>query len=359
MKLSLLPILFLAGTANAQPQLETGTLGAAPYRIEVPADWNGELVVYTHGYELTDGKPFPFEATYQKRIRDGFVSRGFAYLQSGYAKEGWAVKEGLEDTEALRRHFVAAHGEPKKTWITGHSMGGLIATVALERQPDVYAGGLALCPALAPAAEFFEENLFDLLAAFDFLAGRAAGIAPLTDSKWALASAEATAAALAKNPAAARILAGRFALRADDLPWLLAFYQPIWKELVERAGGIPVDNRNTLYAGFGDDPAMNRGVARVAGDPAAERYLQQYASPTGRLSDPLVVLHTTYDPIVPPVVASRYDQLATAEGNRDRVRYRFVEADGHCNFTSEETQKAFDLLRDWAASGKAPPAGEL
>lgn len=340
-------------------RVENGALGGAPFRIEVPPDWNGELVVYTHGYELADGKPFPFEARYQKLIRDGFLARGFAYLQSGYSKEGWAVKEGLADTEALRRHFVATHRQPIKTWIVGHSMGGLIATVALERQPEVYAGGLALCPVLAPAAEFFEENLFDLLAAFDFLAGRSAGLAALADPKAAQLDAEAVAAAFSKSPAAAPLLAARFAIHADDLPWVLAFYQPIWKELVERAGGIPVDNRNTLYAGFGDDPAFNRGIARVAGDAAAERYLEQNATPSGRLEDPLIVLHTTYDPIVPLAIPSRYDRLATAAGNKDRVRYRFVEADGHCNFTSEQTQKAFDLLRAWAASGQPPAAGEL
>ena len=360
-------LLLLAGAAAAQSpaekalenQVESGELAGAPYRIEIPGAWNGELVVYSHGYDLPDGKPFPIDARFQKALRDGFVGRGFAFVQSVYAAEGWAVKEGVEDTEILRRHFVARHGQPKKTWITGHSMGGLIAALSLERYPEAYAGGIAFCPVLAPAAEFFESSLFDLLAAFDFLAGRNAGLPPLADPASPPVTPEALAAALAKSPAAAAILAARFGLRAEDVVSIPAFYQGIWQNLVGRAGGVPVDNSNTVYAGFGDDAAFNRGVRRIAGDAAAELYLERYGTPTGRLQDPLLVIHTTYDPIVPPAVASRYDQLATLAGNKERVRYRFVVADGHCNFSSEDTQKAFELLREWQTSGQPPAPGEL
>lgn len=345
--------------AQAPPKVETGDLGGAPYRIEMPEPWNGELVVYAHGYDLADGKAFPFEARVQKAIRDGFVSRGFAYVQSGYSKEGWAVAEGLADTEALRRHFSTKYGAPKTTWITGHSMGGFITTLTLERHPEIYSGGLALCPVMGPSADFFESHFFDLFAAFDLLVGKKAGLPPLTDPKSPQLDPKASGAALAADPAAAQILASRFVIRASDLPNIFAFYQPIWQELVARAGGIPLDNRNTLYAGFGDDVAFNRGVARVAGDPAAEAYLKNFATPTGKLARPLLVVHTTYDPIVSPAVASSYDLSATLAGNKDLLRYRFVAADGHCTISSAETQKAFDLLREWVAGGKAPPAGEL
>lgn len=40
-----------ASVRDATPGVETGTLGDAPYRVEIPADWNGELVVLLHGYE--------------------------------------------------------------------------------------------------------------------------------------------------------------------------------------------------------------------------------------------------------------------------------------------------------------------
>src|SRR5215470_953137 len=36
----------------------TGSIGGAAYKIEVPANWNGTLVLYSHGY-VTPGSPNP------------------------------------------------------------------------------------------------------------------------------------------------------------------------------------------------------------------------------------------------------------------------------------------------------------
>ncbi|WP_296278663.1 hypothetical protein [Pseudoxanthomonas sp.] len=40
-----------ASTAVAPAVEDTGTLTDAPYRIDIPADWNGELIVLAHGFE--------------------------------------------------------------------------------------------------------------------------------------------------------------------------------------------------------------------------------------------------------------------------------------------------------------------
>ena len=62
-------------TAFAQTsKIETGEINGAPFRIEVPANWNKGLVMYCHGYEtvgaktnVADPKPNP--------IRDEFINR--------------------------------------------------------------------------------------------------------------------------------------------------------------------------------------------------------------------------------------------------------------------------------------------
>jgi len=36
----------------------TGTIGTAAYKIEIPANWNGTLVLYSHGYR-SPGSPNP------------------------------------------------------------------------------------------------------------------------------------------------------------------------------------------------------------------------------------------------------------------------------------------------------------
>ncbi len=102
---ALLLLCFSLTTFAQTSKIETGEINGAPFRIEVPVNWNKGLVMYCHGYEtvgsknnIADAKPNP--------MRDEFIKRGFAVAQSAYSTQGWAVKEGVEDTEALRKYFV-------------------------------------------------------------------------------------------------------------------------------------------------------------------------------------------------------------------------------------------------------------
>src|SRR5438552_7362977 len=133
--------------------VETGALDGANYRIEMPARWNHQLVIYAHGYRpvRTPRPATNWDEMQQPALRSEFLSRGFAIAQSDYRTDGWAVKEALEDLEAVRLHFIRQHGTPARTYIAGHSMGGLLTVVTLEHQPGVYAGGLALCGPYLPA----------------------------------------------------------------------------------------------------------------------------------------------------------------------------------------------------------------
>ncbi len=49
----------------------------------------------------------------------------------------------------------------------------------------------------------------------------------------------------------------------------------VLREFEQRAGGIPVDSRKTIYPAFGDDAAFNRQVKRYAGSPAALAYARR------------------------------------------------------------------------------------
>ncbi len=61
-----------------------GVQGGAGYRIEVPANWNGDLVLYAHGFrggglELTVSNP---------PIRRYLIEHGYAWAASSYATNG-------------------------------------------------------------------------------------------------------------------------------------------------------------------------------------------------------------------------------------------------------------------------------
>ena len=97
-----------------------------------------------------------------------FVKAGYALVQSGYSKGGWAVEQAVPETEALRQYFIKKYGAPKETYVTGHSMGGLLTMMSIEESPDSYDGGLALCGALADTAEMMQRYAFDGRVMFDY-----------------------------------------------------------------------------------------------------------------------------------------------------------------------------------------------
>lgn len=349
-----------AWAPSSETVVDTGTLGGAPYRIDIPAGWNGGLVMYAHGYEMV-GTPFEPTLRRHAEFREAFTSRGFAFAQSWYRANGWAVREGMEDTETLRRHFAARYGRPDSTFVTGTSMGGLITVGTVETHAAAYDGALPFCGILSPPLDFLRGRLFDVLVTFDYLYPGVLTTSPggLADREASVPPREAIAAAVRADPAGAEALGRRYAFRPQNVPGLVWFYAVILRELQQRAGGNPFDNRGSAYHGVGDDAAFNRGVRRYGADPGAVAWLRDRFSPTGRIADPVLAVHTTYDHVVEPEQMDRYRALAQGAGTADRFAAAYVVADGHCVFTSAQVGAAFDALRTWAATGVRPAEGEI
>jgi alpha-beta hydrolase superfamily lysophospholipase len=341
-------------TTALESKVESGEINGAAYRIDIPANWNKGLVMYAHGYNPVGAPAGDLNNPRSKALRDVFLSRGFAFAQSSYSAQGWAVKEGIEDTEALRRHFVMKYGKPTETYITGHSMGGHISIATIERYPEQYSGAMPMCGPLGPAIEFMNTGVFDMLVTFEALFPGTVG-SPYEPSP---ATPDKVRAAIVANPEKAAQYAQHFNRPVEQLPGVLAFFQVIAAELKQRAGGEPFDNTNRIYNGFGNDAAFNRTVKRYAANPAAREYLRQYFSPTGHTADPVLTIQTTADQLVLGRDVSAYEVLAARAGASDKFVARFVDATGHCNFTPGQTGGAFDALLAWVREGKRPAAGE-
>lgn len=341
--------------AKPENKVETGAINGAAFRIEIPAEWNKGLVMYCHGYALAGTNP---NLEGGKPLRDVFLSRGFAIAQSAYSVQGWAVKEGVEDTEALRRYFVAKYGQPKETIVLGHSMGGVITLATIEKYPEVYDGAMPMCGPLNVSLNGLQERVFDMLVTFDYLFPNVVGT--LTNlPKGSRLDQTKVKAALEAAPDKAASYAKRYSIAVSDVPGTLAFFYEINREMQARTGGNPFDNRNTIYDGFDDDVALNRGVKRYAADAKAREYLRQHYAPTGRIHDPVLTLHTTYDPLVPGRYISEYDSIARVVGTQDLFVTKFVVARGHCTFTPAQTGAAFEALLQWVRERRRPEAGEL
>jgi pimeloyl-ACP methyl ester carboxylesterase len=349
---------FAQETPQAEKKEETGQINGAAFRLDIPAEWNKVLVMYCHGYQIAGTQP-NLNDPRLNLLRGAFLSRGYAFAQSAYNTQGWAVKEAVEDTEALRRHFISKYGQPRETYVMGHSMGAVITLATIEKYPEVYDGAMPLCGPLNATLNGLQERVFEMLATFDYLFPETVG--PLANvPKGSRFDTRKAKAALDASPEKAAMFVKRYSIATvNELPNVLAFFYEINREIQQRAGGNPFDNRNTIYDGFDDDAALNRGVKRYAADPKAREYLRQYYTPTGRISDPVLTVHTTYDQLVPGRYISEYDSFAKLAGTQDLFVAKFVVARGHCNFTIPQTLSAFDELLNWARARKRPEAGEI
>src|SRR6202790_273814 len=123
-------ILFLvvAGSPRAQDGVTMipGSLpDGATYLIEVPANWNGTLFLYSHGY-VVPGSFNPAQDVGDPFTRFFMLSSGYALAGSSYATTGGAIHEALRDQIDVLEKFERVFGPPKRTIAWGHSLGGII-----------------------------------------------------------------------------------------------------------------------------------------------------------------------------------------------------------------------------------------
>jgi pimeloyl-ACP methyl ester carboxylesterase len=245
-------------------------------------------------------------------------------------------------------------------------MGGALTMETIEQNPKPYAGVLNLCGAVGPSYEEFQRR-FAWRAAFDFYFPRLMPPlvpAPVEYQETAALKAKIDAA-LKANPQAATDMRNLTGEHTDaDLTRLMSYITFFLMDMQHRAAGNPFDNRNYLYTGTNpassvSDTALNDGVKRYAADEAARRYLAEHYTPTGRLTRPMLAVHTIYDPLIPGTTLALYGHEVEAAGFGDNLVQQYVHRDGHCAFTPGQVGESFDELLDWIHNGSRPEPGLL
>jgi pimeloyl-ACP methyl ester carboxylesterase len=351
-----------AQTANR----DTGILNNAAYEIQVPANWNKKLVLYAHGYEQTTTPRNTLGPSGRYQI---YLDRGFAVARSTYSRVGWALPEGVDATEDLRKFFIKKYGKPDSTFVTGHSMGGGITVATIEKFPKVYNGGLAMCPLSNRPYEQLKLG-FDSYVVFnalfpDFLPAIAdvmKGTAPSVfsgDFRQKIGIAAGFVAKIQQSkPDALAEYAKHFGVKLQDVPFNLVFLDGVLHDIAAQTGGNPFDNTNTFYAGFPDDWELNKKVERLAATSSNQRLVTY--DRTGIVDKPLLMMHTTYDQLIHPHDAiDIYDGLVHEKRKEQNLKTFFTNGQGHCAFTPQQEGSAFDALRAWAKSGQKPTEVEL
>jgi len=351
------------GTLNSQ--VAQGTLpSGAFYLICVPATgWNGDLVVYAHGYTpvtaplgfqnliLPDGSYLP----------DLVLGRGYAFATTSYRQNGLAILEGADDIRELITRFAQVNNgqTANHTYLTGVSEGALITTLLTEQSPDRFSGGLAAC---GPIGSFRRQiNYFgDFRVLFDYffpgvLPGSPIDIPNSVIANWESTYVPQIKQALADRPLATAQLMSTF-ISSSGAPldlsnpttWKPATLNLLWYNVFatndarQKLGGNPFDNHNRVYRGSANDWLLNKKVERFRADETALKHLVPYET-SGRVTRPLVTIHTTGDEIVPYWQERRYLAKVQTSGEGRVVPIPILRY-GHCNFRSEEVLAAFNLL---------------
>jgi len=241
-------------------------------------------------------------------------------------------------------------------------MGGFLTMMLMETYPTSYDAGLPLCGPLAAPTWFMSRAAFDGLVLFNYYFPR---ILPepnkipkdFVNNRELQTKVEQV---LDAAPDKAALLRRQNNLKNNrDLASDLTFAVYLIKELMERAGGNPFDNRNVIYNGTTDDNVVNGAVSRYAADPNAVAYLRSYYTPTGRILNPMLAIHTSYDPLVPVTIPNMYEATVELAGTERLFVQQYVKHDGHCNIQPEEIARGFAELRYWKSKGTRPQGGEL
>lgn len=345
---------FLAGitTLCYSQTFDLGEINGAKYKIYIPENWNKGLVMYAHGYEEIGEETGEFTEEVDE-FMEIFTSRGFAYAASTYKRQGFVIKDGIEDTEVLRSYFELTYSKPETCIVTGHSMGGMIALATIEKFPAEYSGAMPMCGWMAPVYSLTKRSL-DMLVCYDYLFGTNDGKIVLGDT---YIENESIQENLNNKPELRRLLAEHFRIREEELAEVIEFNQYVFKESTSFLGGLPAGNMKTIYCGFGDnDTLINNKILRYKADPAAKDYFIQYYTPTGEILDPVIALHTSYDELAPVFSYRYYEQLTEIKHTNELYEQQYVIRDGHCNFTVQEIARTFDQLLVWIREDH-PPKG--
>ncbi len=350
-----------------------GQLGNAVFRVEMPAKWNGDLVLWAHGFRGFDLDVYvddPPEA-----LRKAFIEGGYAWAASSYSENGYTPGIGADDTLALKRYFEASFGKPERTYLVGASMGGNVTVLSMERFAGEYDGALALCGAVTGIEQI--DYLFSWAMAAEFASGQQL---PIGSGQSAMLSAmsklQNQLKATDPQPTAKGVLFIDIIrnLTGGPRPFFLEGFKdqytlnfgllaldPNRSTLVGRAA----TNAGVIYsvdAALGPtSEAVNAGVRRLAADPAARNpETHPDAVPTtGRLTVPLLTLHGTGDLFVPISLETAYRKDVEAAGKGDLLVQRAIRAPGHCNFSGEELRTAWADLVSWVVDGRKPAGDDL
>ena len=348
-------------------KIDSGSIKGADYKIFFPANYQKKLVMFAHGHEFMGSQPQIKKEGFELRMKP-FLDRGFAVAASGYLYQGFVIPQGVDDTETLRQYFFKKYGKPDSIFMVGQSLGGGVALATMENFDKNYQGGFAMCP-FSSRPYLQERKEFDMYAVFNALFPNVVpSLSNVIDKNVPYKAMnplevgpkrKAIIEGFMKDSVLATQFVKRFDLKLSDLATSLVFNENVLRDVVQKSGGNPFDNTNTLYSGFPDDWAVNQKVERLEATVDANKIFAKYDR-TGNINKPVVLIHTIYDQLIPPQYGVTNFENMVHKMSKDKfLTVRIINAQGHCQFTPEQIGKSFDELRTWVKTGVKAKAGPM
>jgi pimeloyl-ACP methyl ester carboxylesterase len=392
--LALLPASASAGTVTLITGATTEKSGLqAQYKIEVPSNWNGTLLLWSHGYNSFTVPIVPPDDAKDAATEAYLLSQGYALAGSAYARAGWSLEQAFQDQIALLDEFNKKVGHPSRTIAWGESLGGMITAGLVQQFPNRFAGALSMCGVVAGGPGVWNQGLDS---EFAFLTLQAPGAFQLSgftaadvgtnfnQAEVAFNTAQTTpqgrarialSAALADvpgwfDPTKPQPAATDYAAQeVNQLAWdnnpdlYFGFFGRY--ELEQRAGGnfswnTGVDYRvqlakstdlaevKALYKTAGLDLAKDldtlNDTKRISAEPGPVAYVTKYITYNGDLDIPVLTIHTTGDGLVEVTDENAYASVVRSADDSSLLRQVYVHRAGHCTFTPAESLTAIDTL---------------
>jgi hypothetical protein len=378
-----------SATAQPGPVDLSGEINGAPFRIVVPADWNGTLIEFVRGYVDRADHPGEIDNRNPTLAPDAaaLLADGYALAGSARKDNGWSVEEGLDDVVALASYFRENVANPTSTILWGNSAGTVITLETAERNGGAFDGYLATCPAGAGAPRAWDQALV-LRLAYDVTFGMPSAWGTPGDVRDDLDYDTEVAPLLSHQAGDAanfgrfefiRLVAGTPGAGITPPPGLFPerLVTPLFflateaqAELERRAGGPIAQNITHTYAltsaektylaslGVDADPLLDAMNARpdIAAPPEPRNYLEHFADYSGLIKRPVLSLHTLVDPQLPVAHESAYRATVAAVDRDDLLVQAYTAGIGHCAFTAAQRLTAIHAVDDWARSGTPPAA---
>jgi pimeloyl-ACP methyl ester carboxylesterase len=157
------------------------TSDGAPYAMMVPANFNGTVYLYSHGYRPNVPVPagIPGYGGYtvtntpqpgpNATVIGALLAKGYGVVGSGFARQGWNADSAIKTNVELVGLFKKQFTKTTKVVAWGESLGGFITQALAEKHSDLFSAAAPLCMAsdITPLMTMAGDALWGIKTFFD------------------------------------------------------------------------------------------------------------------------------------------------------------------------------------------------